>query len=140
MNADVFGLLLGVALGIASIYLVRRINGEPWMYAYALLTLPIIYVMFALSDGYGEVAGKELLVGLPWIIAGIALLWFKVPYATVIVGAFWLIHAIYDVIHDDLFVNPGVPDWYPLACLGVDGVIGGYLLWLGLRDRNPVAV
>lgn len=140
MNTDVFGLLLGVALGAASIYLVRRLNAEPWMYAYALLVLPIIYVLFALSDGYGEVAGKELLAGLPWIIAGIVLLWFKVPYAAVIVGAFWLLHGIYDVVHDDLFLNPGVPDWYPIACLGTDLVIGGYLLWLGLRKKSPAAV
>lgn len=136
MNADLLGLLLGVALAVAAIFLVRRLNGEPWMYAYALLVLPIVYVVFALVDGYGEVAGKELLAGLPWIIAGIVLLWFKVPYATVMVGAFWILHAFYDVVHDDLFINPGVPDWYPVACLGTDVVIGGYLLWLGLKDNS----
>lgn len=140
MAADVLGLLLGVALGTASIYLVRRLNAEPWMYAYALLVLPIIYVLFALTDGSGEVAGKELLAGLPWIIAGVVLLWFKVPGAAVIVGLFWLLHGVYDVVHDELFLNPGVPDWYPIACFGTDVVIGGYLLWLGVRGKRPAAV
>jgi hypothetical protein len=134
------GLLLGIAFGAAAIYLVRRLDSEPWMYAYALLVLPIVYVMFALTDGSGDVAGKELLVGLPWIIAGIVLLWFKVPYATAIVGTFWLLHAAYDVAHDELFTNPGVPDWYPLACLTTDVVIGGYLLFLALREKRPATV
>lgn len=129
------GLLVGLAFGLASIVLVRRINGEPWMYAYALLVLPIVYVVFALVDGSGDIAGKELVAGLPWLFAGIALLWFKVPYSTAIVGAFWLLHAIYDVAHDELFVNPGVPGWYPLACFGTDVVIGAYLLWLATRTQ-----
>lgn len=136
MNADVLGLLIGLALGVAAILLVRRLNGEPWMYAYALLVLPFVYIVFAVLEEAPNAAGKEFVAGLPWIVAGIALLWFKVPRATVIVGAFWILHAFYDVVHDELFINPGVPDWYPIACVGTDAVIGGYLLWLGLRDES----
>lgn len=136
MNADLFGLLLGAVFGAASIYLVRRLNGEPWMYAYALLVLPFVYIVFAVLNDAPNAAGKEFVAGLPFIIAGIALLWFKVPYATVMVGAFWILHAFYDIVHDELFINSGVPDWYPVACAGTDAVIGGYLLWLGLRDES----
>ena len=142
MDADVLGLLLGIALGVASIFLVRRLKGEPWMYAYALLVLPFVYIVFAVVNDAPNTAGKEFVAGLPWIIAGIALLWFKVPYVTVAVGAFWILHAFYDIVHDELFINSGVPHWYPLACVGTDAVIGLYLLWLGLRDKgpNPAAV
>ncbi len=140
MDSDVIGLLLGVALGVASILLVRRLKGEPWMYAYALLVLPFVYIVFAVVDEAPNAAGKEFVAGLPFIIAGIALLWFKVPYATVMVGAFWILHAFYDFVHDEIFINPGVPGWYPMACIGTDAVIGGYLLWLGLRDKQPAAV
>lgn len=140
MDADLIGLLLGVAFGVAAIFLVRRLNGEPWMYAYALLVLPFIYVVFAVVNDAPNIAGKEFVAGVPFIVAGIALLWFKVPYATMIVGAFWILHAIYDVVHDDIFINQHVPDWYPLACFGTDIVIGGYLLWLGVRERHPAQV
>lgn len=140
MDADVLGLLLGIALGVASIFLVRRLNGEPWIYAYALLVLPFIYIVFAVLEEAPNAAGKEFVAGLPFIFAGIALLWFKVPYATIMVGAFWILHAFYDFVHDEIFINPGVPDWYPTACIGTDAVIGGYLLWLGLRDKQPASV
>lgn len=140
MDSDVIGLLLGVAFGVASIYLVRRLNGEPWMYAYALLVLPFIYIVFAVVHEAPNTAGKEFVAGIPFIAAGIALLWFKVPYATVVVGAFWILHAFYDFVKDEIFINSGVPDWYPVACIGTDAVIGGYLLWLGLRDKQPAAV
>ncbi|MEO6604963.1 MAG: hypothetical protein ABIN55_05065 [Aeromicrobium sp.] len=139
MDADVLGLLLGTALGIASVFLVRRLNGEPWMYAYALLVLPFIYIVFAVVHEAPNTAGKEFVAGLPWIVAGIVLLWFKVPYSTMVVGAFWILHAIYDVVHDDIFINSGVPDWYPFACFGTDIVIGGYLLWLAVRENSPAA-
>ena len=134
------GLMVGIALGLVSVWLVRRLRGEPWMFAFALLLLPIIYVWFALVDGSGANASRELLAGLPWLLAGVALLWFKIPQATLIVGAFWLLHAVYDVVHDERFVNPGVPDWYPLACLGTDVVIGGYLAYVGLREKRPATV
>lgn len=137
MNADVIGLLLGVALGVAAIFLVRRLDGEPWMFAYALLVLPFVYIVFAVLNDAPNAAGKEFVAGLPFIVAGVALLWFKVPYATVIVGAFWILHAFYDIVHDEIFINSGVPGWYPIACVGTDAVIGGYLLWLGLRDKQP---
>lgn len=134
------GLLVGIALGVASILLVRRLGNDTSPFAFALLLLPIIYVWFALVDGSGANASRELLAGLPWLLAGVALLWFKVPHATLIVGVFWLVHSIYDVVHDELFVNPGVPDWYPLACLGTDVVIGGYLVYVGLRERRLATV
>ncbi len=134
------GLLLGVAFGLALILLLRRLDGEPWAYAFALLVLPIVYVFFALADNSGANASRELLAGLPWILGGVVLLGYRVPHATAMVGALWILHAVYDVAHDVLFTNPGVPGWYPLACFGTDVVIGGYLLLLAFRARRPVVV
>ncbi|GAA3523928.1 hypothetical protein GCM10022234_20480 [Aeromicrobium panaciterrae] len=134
------GLLLGIVLGVSAVFLVRRLDGEPWMYAYALLVLPFVYIVFAVVNDAPNTAGKEFVAGVPFIAAGIALLWFRFRYATMIVGAFWILHAIYDVVHDDFFINRHVPDWYPLACFGTDVVIGGYLLWLGVREKRPAAV
>jgi len=140
MDADVLGLLLGTALGIAAVFLVRRLDGEPWMYAYALLVLPFVYIVFAVVNDAPNTAGKEFVAGIPWIAAGIVLLWFKVPYSTMVVGAFWVLHGIYDVTHDEFFTNSGVPDWYPLACLATDLVIGLYLLRLAVRETSPRTV
>ncbi len=130
------GLLSGIAFGVAAIFLVRRLGNNTALFAFALLVLPIIYVWFALLDNSGANASRELLAGLPWIVGGVVLLGYRVPHATAIVGALWILHGVYDVVHDQLFTNPGVPDWYPLACLGTDAVVGGYLLFVAYREKD----
>jgi len=55
-----------------------------------------------------------------------------------VVGTFWLLHGLYDLVHGRLFTNAGVPAWYPVWCFMVDAVIGAYLMWLSRRipDAN----
>lgn len=127
--AGLVGLIVGV-LGIAS---ARHFKGESWIYSSTLIILPIIYVGFALYDGDGSIGVKEILVGLPWLLGGLATLFFSLPKSAILVGGLWILHGIFDLAHDQLFTNPGVPDWYPVACAGTDIVIGLYLLWLAPR-------
>lgn len=139
----IWQVLLGIALGVPFVVLLQRIGGRLWTYVMPLALLPTVYVVFALVDGDGAAAGKELLAGIPWIAASVVLLAFRIPYAALIVGTFWLLHGVYDVVHDDhLFTNSGVPDWYPLLCCGVDVVVGGYLILSGggRPQRRPGAV
>lgn len=53
-----------------------------------------------------------------------------------LLAAGYLLHGVYDVIHDGLFINGGVPLWWPEFCGTVDIVIGLYLLWLALSSRR----
>jgi len=55
-----------------------------------------------------------------------------------VVGALWLLHGLFDLVHGRLITNTGVPGWYPIWCFMVDVVIGSYLLWLSRRvvDAN----
>ena len=81
-----------------------------------------------------------MLVGLPYLIGGIALALLGRQHpvaATAVVAVLWLLHGGYDLIHPQLFVNRGVPGWYPLYCGSVDVVIGLYLGWLSLRLAQP---
>lgn len=132
----ILAVALGLVLGIASVVGARRIGGERWMYSAILLILPIIYVVFALVDGHGSIGFKELLIGLPWILGGLAALFLDVPKSAVLVGALWILHGVFDVAHDQFFTNPGVPDWYPAACAGTDIIVGGYVLWLASRLKS----
>ena len=126
---------IGLVAGAAGILLVRRVNGEGWLYSTSLIALPVIYIAFALADGSGSIGLKELLVGLPWILGGVTTLFLDVPRSAILVGGLWGLHGIFDVAHDQLFTNPGVPGWYPALCAGTDLVVGGYLLWLSSRLR-----
>jgi len=130
--------LIGVAVGVLTIVLARIIRGQRWLYALGLLTLPSLYAMFALQAGERAVGVKEMIYGLPFIVAGLVFAFVNVRHSAVIVGAFWILHALYDLAHSRFITNDGVPGWYPIFCFSVDVVVGAYLLWLSRRvtDAN----
>lgn len=129
---------IGVALGIVIILVARTIRGERWLYSMGLLTLPSLYAFFALRVGDEAVGLEEMTYGLPFLAAGLIFASVSVRQSAAVVGSFWILHALYDVTHDQFITNPGVPRWYPAFCFSVDVVIGVYLLWLSRRlpDAN----
>jgi hypothetical protein len=129
---------IGVALGIVIILAARTIRGERWLYSLGLLTLPSLYAFFALRVGDQVTGLQEMTYGLPFLAAGLIFASVSVRQSAVAVGSFWILHALYDVTHDQFITNTGVPRWYPAFCFSVDVVIGVYLLWLSRRlpDAN----
>jgi hypothetical protein len=128
--------LIGVAVGVLTIVSARIIRGQHWLYALGLLTLPSLYAFFALRAGEQAVAVKEMIYGIPFIVAGLVFAFVSVPQSAVVVGALWILHALYDLAHSRLITNAGVPDWYPVFCFSIDVVIGAYLLCLARRISN----
>jgi hypothetical protein len=89
------------------------------------------------------VAVREIVYGVPYVVAGLVFAIVSVRQSAIVVGALWLLHGLYDLVHGRLITNIGVPGWYPIWCLVVDVVIGSYLLWLSrhvpdanLRERR----
>jgi hypothetical protein len=128
--------LVGVAVGVLTIALARIIRGQRWLYSIGLLTLPSLYANFALLAGEQAVAVKEMIYGIPFVVAGLVFAFVSIRQSAVVVGAFWILHALYDLTHSQFFTNIGVPGWYPVFCFSVDIVIGAYLLWLSRRISN----
>jgi len=130
--------LTGVAVGVLTIVFARVIRGQHWLYATGLLTLPTLYASFALRAGEQAVAVKEMIYGIPFVVAGLVFAIVSVRHSAVVVGALWILHGLYDLTHSQLITNTGVPGWYPVWCFSVDVVIGAYLLWLSRRvpDAN----
>jgi len=130
--------LVGIAVGVLTIVVARFIRGQAWLYSIGLLTLPGLYAMFALLADEQAVGVKEMVYGIPFIVAGLAFAFTSVRHSAVVVGAFWILHALYDLTHSQFFTNVGVPVWYPVFCFSVDVVVGVYLLWLSRRipDAN----
>lgn len=130
--------LIGAAVGALTILFARFIRGERWLYSLGLLTLPGIYASFALQAGEHAVGVKEIIYGVPFVVAGLVFAFVSVRQSAVVVGVFWLLHGLYDLVHSQLITNTGVPSWYPVWCFAVDAVIGSYLLWLSRRvpDAN----
>jgi len=130
--------LIGAAVGVLTIASARFFRGERWLYSLGLLTLPSIYAFFALQAGEQAVGMKEMLYGVPYVVAGLVFAFVSVRRSAVVVGVFWLLHGLYDLVHNQLITNTGVPGWYPVFCFVVDAVIGLYLLWLSrhVPDAN----
>jgi hypothetical protein len=125
--------LIGVSVGVLTIGVARLIRGERWLYALGLLTLPSLYANFALQAGEPAVGVKEMIYGIPFIVAGLVFAFVSVRQSAVVVGAFWILHALWDLTHGQFFTNAGVPGWYPVFCFSVDIVVGVYVLWLSRR-------
>lgn len=125
--------LIGAAVGVLTIVLARSIRGERWLYSIGLLTLPGLYASFALFAGEQGVGVREMVYGIPYLVAGLFFAFVSVRQSAVVVGVFWLLHGLYDLVHAQLINNPGVPDGYPVFCFVVDVVVGAYLLWLSRR-------
>jgi hypothetical protein len=130
--------LIGAAVGVLTIVSARFIRGERWLYSLGLLILPGIYAFFALRAGEQGVGIKEMIYGVPYVVAGLVFALASIRKSAVVVGVFWLLHGLYDLVHSQLITNTGVPVWYPVFCFVVDAVIGSYLLWLSRRipDAN----
>jgi hypothetical protein len=130
--------LVGAAVGVLTIVSARFIRGERWMYSLGLLTLPSLYAFFALRASEQAVSLKEMIYGVPYIVAGLVFAFVSVRQSAVVVGALWLLHGLYDLAHSQFITNTGVPGWYPVFCFVVDAVIGAYVLWLSRRvpDAN----
>lgn len=130
--------LIGVAAGVLTIVSARVIRGQRWLYSIGLLTLPSLYAFFALQAGQPAAGVKEMMYGIPFVVAGLVFAFVSIRQSAVLVGAFWILHGLYDLIHNRLITNAGVPGWYPVWCFSVDVVIGVYLLWLSRRvpDAN----
>ncbi len=125
--------LIGVAVGVLTIVLARVIRGQHWVYSLGLLVLPGLYAFFALQAGEQAVGVKEMIYGVPFVVVGLVFAFVGVRQSAVVVGAFWILHGLYDLTHNQLITNPGVPGWYPVFCFSVDVVVGAYLLWLSRR-------
>lgn len=128
--------LIGVAVGVLTIALARIIRGQRWLYSLGLLTLPSLYAFFALHAGEQAVGVKEMIYGVPFVVVGLVFALVSVRQSAVVVGAFWILHGLYDLTHSRFITNAGVPGWYPVFCFSVDVVIGAYLLWLSRRISN----
>jgi hypothetical protein len=109
----------------------RRSPGEVRLLAVGLMVAALIYVAFALAGAHGrwlalEAVGLALFSGVAWLGLRVSLWWLALG---------WVAHVGWDVgLHLDR-TQPVVGAWYPLACVGFDLVVAGYLLSLARAPR-----
>lgn len=139
---NIYALTIGIFIAVIVVlrFRARRLEKTQWAYPLLLATFPIYYWVFAVYASDYTALLNELMAGVTFLaIAYVA--YRSRSFATLLLLAIgYVAHAAYDFYHDALFVNSGVPTWWPEFCGSVDVLIGGYVAYLAFSLRRRVSI
>ena len=123
------GISLALLIGLSMSFI--GLDRDRAFYPTVMIVIAFYYALFAVTGGSLAVLALEAVPITVFVVASVA--GFK--------SSLWLVvaalvaHGVYDISHDLLFFNAGVPAWWPNFCLGYDVVAGLYLAWLLNTNR-----
>ncbi|MGH1484727.1 MAG: hypothetical protein ACRBCI_00825 [Cellvibrionaceae bacterium] len=119
-------LLVGIAIACAVVTVANLTDFEKdrIFYPTVLIVIASYYVLFALISG--EAIIKESLVALLFFI--VAMIGYYRCF--ILIGIALILHGLFDLVHSMTINNSGIPNWWPLFCLGVDIVLGIRVIYL----------
>lgn len=128
--------LVGTVLALAVCLSMSFVGFDRDRAFYPTVTIVIAsyYALFAVMGGSTQSLAFEAIPVAVFVMASIA----GFRYSLWLVAIALAGHGVFDIAHDRLIVNPGVPTWWPGFCLGFDVVAGLYLAWLLKTGRVPV--
>ena len=59
-------------------------------------------------------------------VAGVAAI-KNLRFTLLLLAIGYVAHGVYDIVHEHLFINPGMPVWCPAFCGTIDILIAAYL-------------
>ena len=127
--------VIGIVSSLAVALFARRagFDQDRAFYPTVMIVIALLYALFAAISGSGTVLALESIGIVGFIL--LAVLGFKTsPWFVVVALAG---HGVYDFLHGHLFVNPGVPTFWPSFCMAYDVTAAAGLAWL-LRRARPV--
>ena len=130
--------VVGIAIGLFTSVFARvtRFDRDRAFYPTVLVVVALYYILFA---AIGESAHALRLESIQLaIFAGIAVVGFRSSLWWVVAGLAG--HGAFDLAHDHLVANPGVPVWWPGFCMAADVVLAAFLAWLLDRRVVPARV
>jgi hypothetical protein len=124
---------IGVVLALLVALFVSRTGFDRDRAVYPLILIMTVsyYVLFAVLGGSVRALTVESVVVLGFALVAVVgfagNLWWVV--------AALLGHGAFDLVHDRLIANPGVPAWWPAFCLSFDVGFAAWLAALLIRKR-----
>lgn len=127
--------LIGTSLALAAFLFARFIglDRDRAFYPTVMIVIALLYALFAAIGGSATALALESIAIVGFVL--LAVIGFKSSLWLVVAALFG--HGVYDFFHGHLFVNPGVPAWWPAFCMAYDVTAAAGLAWL-LRSRRPV--
>lgn len=101
-------------------------------YPTVTIVIAAYYVLFAVMGASTNALVLESLAGAVFVAASVAGFRWSLWIVVVALAA----HGIFDVAHDRVIANPGVPIWWPAFCLTYDVTAAAYLAWLLTRTQR----
>lgn len=126
--------LIGVSLAllIGGFATCLGLDRDRAFYPTVMIVIALLYGLFAVMGGSMPALGAESFGIAGFILA--AAFGFK-RNLWIVVWALAL-HGVYDLFHGHLFVNPGVPPWWPHFCSAYDVTAAGYFAAILWRRKN----
>ena len=135
-----YALIIGIVIAVYVVvrFKKRKLEKIKWVYPAFLATFPVYYLVFAIyASDYGALI-NEFAVGAGFFLVAYVAYRLNSFIGLVLLAIGYIAHAVYDVIHNSLFYNPGTPDWWPEFCGSVDVLIGIYLLYFAFVAKIRV--
>lgn len=123
----VVGILL--AAGIAALAKFTRFDEDRSFYSTVLVIIASYYVLFAVLGGSGTALVWELVIAVAFSIVAV----IGALFLPTLVGAGIIAHGLFDLVHDVIVENSGVPIWWPSFCGSVDVFLG---IWVIILTRS----
>lgn len=139
MNISAF--IIGILLSIFIIVCFKKARLENSKFAYSalLFTFPFYYFIFAIYGKDYTAIPLELAGGLLFFGIAILALKFSNFNKLIILSIGYILHGVYDVIHNVFFINLGIPIWWAEFCGSIDIILGVYLLSLAFKHQTKSA-
>ena len=124
---------IGIVIAVVTVVLARLagFDRDRAFYPTVLLVTATYYVLFAVLGGSFSALVVESIVMTAFAIA--AVFGFRLNLWLVVFA--FVAHAVFDFVHANVVVNPGVPSFWPGFCLAYDVVVAGLLGWLLSRSK-----
>ena len=127
------GVLLAFAVGLMAT--VVGLDRDRAFYPTVTIVIAFLYALFAVMGASTQALRLELLVGSVFLAVAIAGFRSSLWAVAVALAA----HGLFDLAHDRVISNPGVPPWWPAFCLAYDLTAAAYLAWLLKTGRLRAA-
>lgn len=116
------GIVLALATCVPASLL--RLDRDRAFYPTLTIVITTYYALFAIMGGSLAALGAESIAIALFVAA--AVIGFK--RSLTLVAAALIAHGLFDLVHNAIIANPGVPAWWPPFCSAYDVTAGLYLL------------
>ena len=123
----VVGVLL--AIGVAALAKFTRFGEDRSFYSTVLVIIASYYVLFAVLGDSHHALVWELVVALAFSTLAI----LGALFLPTLVGIGIIAHGLFDLVHDAMITNSGVPTWWPRFCATIDVFLG---IWVVILTRS----